>query len=302
MGNSVLTRFRRLCPTMKIVSLPRGRYRLHSMPTSTGYDAQIGPGYDWDGRRRGQTPFSVFQYTVAGAGNLLYEQKQYRLTPGDAMLVTIPHNHRYWIEAGGRWEFFWLAITGQDAVRVHRAIQTVAGPVFSLYPESVEKLAACCLRLIEGASETSGAASAVAYEATMILYDELLGSHSRQHDHTGRDSIQRAIDHVRTHLADPLTVPVLAEIAGLSRAHFSRQFTSREGMSPAEFVLNERITHAAKLLISDSATVKEVATACGFKDANYFAKAFRRIFNTSPTEFRTTGMYASQKGHRSFSR
>jgi AraC-like DNA-binding protein len=281
---------------MKVVSLPRGRYRLHSMPTSTGYDVQTGPGYDWDARQRGQTPFSVFQYTVAGAGNLLYDQKQYRLKPGDAMLVTIPHNHRYWIELGGRWEFFWLAMTGQEAVRVHRAIQAVAGPVFSLHPASVEKLATCCLRLIDGAAETPGAASAVAYEATMILYDDLLGSHSRQHDYSGSDPVQRVIEHVRTHLTEPLTVPALADIAGLSRAHFTRQFTAREGLSPAEFVLNERITHAAKLLTSDGISVKDVAAACGFKDANYFAKAFRRVFNTSPSEFRTTGMYASQIG------
>ena len=36
---------------------------------------------------------------------------------------------------------------------------------------------------------------------------------------------------------------------------------------------------------------------CGFEDPNYFAKVFRRGFGVSPTEFRTTGMYAST-GHQ----
>ncbi len=32
---------------------------------------------------------------------------------------------------------------------------------------------------------------------------------------------------------------------------------------------------------------------CGFDDANYFSKVFRRVYGITPTEFRTTGMYAS---------
>jgi AraC-like DNA-binding protein len=298
MGNSVLRELRELCPAMQVISLPRSRYRLHCMPTSTGYDVRAAPDYDWDGRRRGRTAFSVIQYTVAGVGNLVYEQKQYRLTPGDTMLVTIPHNHRYWIEPGETWEFFWLAITGQDAVRIHRMIQANAGPVLQLRPEAVEKLARCSLRLIKGEGNTPGAASAIAYEATMILYDDLLGSHSRPATPGDIDPIRRVIDHIRDHLSEPLNVSALAKIAGLSRAHFTRMFAIREGLSPAEFVLNERMTLATKLLIEDDISVKQIASACGFDDPNYFAKAFRRVFNTSPTEFRTTGMYASQRGVR----
>jgi AraC-like DNA-binding protein len=295
MGNFVLKELRQLCPIMNTISLPRGRHRLHCMPTSTGYEVRSAPGYDWDGRRRGRTAFSVIQYTVAGVGNLLYEQKRYRLLPGDTMLVSIPHNHRYWVEAGETWEFFWLAITGQDAVRIHRMIQANAGPVLQLRPEAVEKLARCSLRLLKGEGDTPGAASAIAYEATMILYDDLLGLHHRQKDSSGIDPIQQAVDYIRNHLSEPLNVSSIAKIAGLSRAYFTRSFTLKEGLSPAEFVLNERMTLATKLLVEGDISVKQIAIACGFDDPNYFAKVFRRVFNTSPTEFRTTGMYASQR-------
>ena len=134
MGNSVLDRLARHAPVMKTVSLPRARHRLHAMPTSTGYEIRTDSSYAWDGRARGQTPFTVLQYTVAGAGNLLYERRRYRLQPGDTMLCVVPHNHRYWVEDGGRWEFFWLSITGQEAVRMHRLILAATGPVFRLKP------------------------------------------------------------------------------------------------------------------------------------------------------------------------
>jgi AraC-like DNA-binding protein len=51
---------------------------------------------------------------------------------------------------------------------------------------------------------------------------------------------------------------------------------------------------AAKLLTNAAfLPVKEVAIISGFDDANYFSKVFRRIYGITPTEFRTTGMYAA---------
>ncbi|WP_292274940.1 helix-turn-helix transcriptional regulator, partial [Mesorhizobium sp.] len=97
----------------------------------------------------------------------------------------------------------------------------------------------------------------------------------------------------------PLPVAELVEISGLSRAHFSRCFAESEGLPPAEFVLQQRLQRAAKLLTkADFLPVKEVAVLCGFDDPNYFSKVFRRCYGITPTQFRTTGMYASLGNHR----
>jgi hypothetical protein len=87
----MLDRLAAHAPIMKTVSLPRRRHRLHAMPISTGYEIRTESTYDWNGRQRGHTPFTVLQHTIAGAGNLLYEHQRYRLRPGDTMLLIIPH-------------------------------------------------------------------------------------------------------------------------------------------------------------------------------------------------------------------
>ena len=51
--------------------------------------------------------------------------------------------------------------------------------------------------------------------------------------------MQPVIEHISANLDKPLPVAELAEIAGLSRAHFSRVFAASEGMPPAEFVLQQ---------------------------------------------------------------
>ena len=284
---------------MKTVSLPRGRHRLHTMPTSTGYEIRDEPSYDWNGRKRGQTPFTVLQHTVAGVGNLLYERRRYRLRPGDTMLVIVPHNHRYWVEDGERWEFFWISMSGQEAVRIHRTIQAATGPVLRLRPETIEHIADCCLRLIEGKGETPGAASAIAYEAVGALYDDVFGSQSALSVADEDNAVRRVVEHVRANLDKPLDRsrprrglrlqpgPFLAHVRGERRRAAGRIRARRSacaaprGCSPAIRFCRSRRSPALT----------------GFDDPNYFAKVFRRFFGTSPTEFRTTGMYATTTTH-----
>jgi AraC-like DNA-binding protein len=288
----VLQKLIDLGPVMKMISLPRARQRLHTMPTSTGYDVRTDAGYSWDGRRRGQTPFTVMQHTISGTGNLRYGTRSYRIAPGETMLLVVPHSHRYWVEKGGRWEFFWISMHGAEALRIHREVLATKGPVFSLRAATIDNLADCAYRLVKGDGSTPARASAISYEAAMALYDDVFQLHGN--DVAENSVVRQVTDYIGAHLHLPLPVDELARLSGLSRAHFSRVFAAHEGIPPAEFVLNRRLDRAAKLLtMSADLPVKDISGMCGFEDPNYFAKVFRRGFGVSPTEFRTTGMYAS---------
>ena len=209
------------------------------------------------------------------------------------MLVIIPDNHRYWVDIGDHWEFFWITMTGQEAMRLHRAILSTVGPVFTLRPLVIERIAKCCLDLADG-PEYPGEASMHAYNATMALYDDLLEPQMESERITPRHVLTgRVVNYIRQHLDAELNVQRLAEYAGLSRAHFSRIFTQEEGMSPAEFIASERMRRAARLLGGSAKSVKVIANACGFDDSNYFSKAFRSSYGVSPSEFRSTGMYSA---------
>lgn len=280
---------------MKPVSLPRARHPLHAMPTSTGYDLQTGRNYVWDGRSRGQTPFTVLQYTIGGTGTLRYENRVMKVRPGEAMLVIVPHNHRYWVEPGDSWEFFWISMHGREALRIHEMLLNARGPVIRLNSGTVDRLASCCLKLIQGRGEMPGAASAIAYEAAMALFDDAFGP--AEILPASENSLARAVQYVAANLGATLDVDLLARVAGLSRAHFSRSFAEMTGLAPAQYVLQERMKRAAKLLLANrDMPVKEIAALTGIPDNNYFAKVFRRTYGISPTDFRTTGMYATSRG------
>ena len=104
------------------------------------------------------------------------------------------------VEDGGRWEFFWISMSGQEAVRIHRAIQATTGPVLRLRRRRSSISPYCCLRLIEGEGETPGAASAIAYEAATALYDDVFGSQARGRRTRVTCGHDRVVDHVLANL------------------------------------------------------------------------------------------------------
>jgi AraC-like DNA-binding protein len=275
------------------VAFPRGRLTLRAMSASAGIERVDSNSYSWNGLKRGLTPFAVIQHTLAGAGVLSYEGRTMPLAAGTTMLVTIPHDHRYFLPTGGEWTFFYLVLSGQEIMRLIGEVIAATGPVLHLSPKALDRLAASVLALLDGQADTPGEASALAYWAAMALVDDLSSTAPGEGEATHPDWLKRVTEEIEAHLDAPLTVERLAAIAGLSRAHFVRQFTRRAGAPPSEYVFRSRMARAARLLQSSGLTVVEIAGSLGFADANYFAKAFRRAFDVSPTEFKRSGLFTA---------
>jgi len=91
---------------------------------------------------------------------------------------------------------------------------------------------------------------------------------------------------VHAKIEDELTLIEMAQSVELSPAHFSRMFRESTGETPHQFVLRNRIERAKEMLRAPGARVLDVAVACGFKTQQHFARVFRHVCGTSPTEYR----------------
>lgn len=80
--------------------------------------------------------------------------------------------------------------------------------------------------------------------------------------------LRRVSEYIQDRLAHELTLVELANVAGLSRAHFSQMFHRSTGIPPHKFVTNARIARAKELLLQPELRVIDVAMACGFKHRN----------------------------------
>jgi AraC-like DNA-binding protein len=103
----------------------------------------------------------------------------------------------------------------------------------------------------------------------------------------GDDRLGHIIGYIRENLYQPLTIGSLSQKACMSESHFYRVFKNEMGVSPVEFINNERIGRAASLLRDPNRKIKEVFMECGFESRSYFNRVFKRMKKLSPTEFQS---------------
>ncbi len=96
----------------------------------------------------------------------------------------------------------------------------------------------------------------------------------------------RAKDLADARYAEPLGVDDLASAAGLSRAHFSREFRAAFGETPHAYLLTRRLERAASLLRTTDRSVADICFSVGLQSVGSFTTSFTRTYGKSPLAYR----------------
>jgi AraC-like DNA-binding protein len=96
----------------------------------------------------------------------------------------------------------------------------------------------------------------------------------------------RAKDLADARYADPLGVDDMAAAAGLSRAHFSREFRRAFGVSPHVYLLTRRLERSATLLRNTDRSVADICFSVGLQSLGSFTSSFTRTYGVSPMAYR----------------
>jgi AraC-like DNA-binding protein len=96
----------------------------------------------------------------------------------------------------------------------------------------------------------------------------------------------RARDLADASYAEPIGVEEMAAAAGLSKAHFSREFRRAFGESPYVYLMTRRLERAAALLRNTDHSVAEICLGVGLQGVGSFTTSFKRMYGKTPTEYR----------------
>jgi AraC family transcriptional regulator len=97
---------------------------------------------------------------------------------------------------------------------------------------------------------------------------------------------KRVAAYIEEHVADDIPLATLAELARLSRFHFSRSFKHSFGMPPHRYHAHRRIERAKQLLADRKLSVTAIALDTGFSDTSTFTAAFHRLTGQTPSCYR----------------
>ena len=101
-----------------------------------------------------------------------------------------------------------------------------------------------------------------------------------------KDNIEKIKRYLDEHYMDEITLDELAEMAYLSKYHFTRTFTSYAGASPYQYLISLRLNHARHLLLLTNAPIEEISFRTGFKNSKNFIRAFKQATGTTPEKYR----------------
>lgn len=98
------------------------------------------------------------------------------------------------------------------------------------------------------------------------------------------------VDYIRRNLHEKLTIGELCKKSYMSESSFFRSFKNEIGVSPVDFINEERVKMAAGLLAGTNKKVSEIYLHCGFNSLSYFNRVFKKQYGVSPNCYRKSLM------------
>ncbi|NHN28900.1 AraC family transcriptional regulator [Paenibacillus agricola] len=252
-----------------------------------GWENTISTEYDWDGLNRGDQSSFLFQYTLSGRGMIQIDQQTHPLLAGKAFMVWIPGNHRYYFPADSdHWEYMFVILRGE---RLATIIQELIGKLGYLPDFTIDSPTIRTLKLIFEQAKlrqiTDGYLNSLyAYQFIIELQRSTTFEKSSSEI---PESILKTVHFIDLNYEQLVNLDEMAEISGLSKYHFLRQFNRFMGLTPLEYLNKLRIEKAAVLLKTSEQTLDEIAIHVGFANGNYFSKVFRHWVGMSPGKYRS---------------
>jgi AraC family transcriptional regulator len=98
---------------------------------------------------------------------------------------------------------------------------------------------------------------------------------------------RRLTEYIEVHLAEPITLGLLAQLACLSEFHLARMFRVSFGMPPSSWIARRRVERACALLKITALPLQQVADACGYADLSHFSHRVRAALGVPPGRYRS---------------
>lgn len=92
--------------------------------------------------------------------------------------------------------------------------------------------------------------------------------------------------YLNKHYKEDCPIALLAKLARMSKSKFMSSFKLAAGISPLQYLLELRITHACELLTASEMSISEIAFDSGFNDSNYFTRTFHNHVGLTPRDYR----------------
>jgi AraC family transcriptional regulator len=258
-------------------------------------------------------------YHPAGEGKMLYPNEHaicLSLAPRPVRLLQIQGDQSY-TGLYGKGDFsitpatapFFARWDSDDRfvqMRINsRFMERVATEALAMNPDRVEviptfrtrdpQLEAIAMLLLTELKQENLGSSLYIDSLTNVLAVQLLRQYSASKPHLSvyegglpQRQLLQVLEYIHAHLERDLKLADLAGLLGMSQFHFSHLFKQSIGISPHQYLLQQRIERAKQLLKQTDRSIVEIALECGFNSHSHLSKQFRQHTGMTPKRYRSS--------------
>jgi AraC family transcriptional regulator of arabinose operon len=229
-------------------------------------------------------------HTLGGRGRFGYDGGELSAEPGDIILIRPGVRHDYGVEPVlRRWELLWTHFHPRphwlpwlDWPQAAPGLHRLQLPPGTARDELVQRFFDCH-HLARGAGRRRQEWAMNVLEEVLLRCDALNPRHASSRVD---ERIQEAMEFLCQNLAGKITLGAMADAVGLSPSRLSHLFRQQTGVTPQQYLEQQRLERAMRLLELTSLSIKQIARRVGFESPYYFSLRFKRWKNISPARYR----------------
>ncbi len=232
--------------------------------------------------------FYLVHYVISGKGYYTVGNRRHILGPGDAFLIRPGKTVVYTADQEDPWQYCFFAFNGDAAEYYLSRTAFVSSDVTHIGDDSLYDLVSETTDKISAYPRNSDIYALSQLMKILLLFAEHHADNETGHSRILRPDIQKVLDFISYHYADPITVMDMSRLIALERSYFCRTFKNAVGISPKDYLTKFRLDKARQLLTETSLPIGKVAEAVGFQSFSSFSRLFTAQYQQSPSQYRRT--------------
>lgn len=232
--------------------------------------------------------FYLIHYIIAGKGYYNVGNQRYSLGPGDAFLIRPGKTVVYTADQEDPWQYCFFAFNGQAAEQYLNRTAFSNSDVVHIGDDSLYDMVSEMTDQISAYPRNADLYALSQLMHILLFFAEHNMDKSTSKSHILRPDIQKVLDFISYHYADPITVVDMSKLVALERSYFCRTFKNAVGISPKDYLTKFRLDKARFLLTETSIPIGKVSEAAGFQSFSSFSRLFTAQYQQSPSQYRKT--------------
>ena len=227
---------------------------------------------------------------IDGEGWCRLEGRRQGIKKNQYFVIPAGKEHAYGNAAGKSWSIYWVHFRGNQGKQL--AAQLCDTPCGKGIPLVGRKESLHLFHGIISDLENGISLDACIFANARLWH--LLGDiihHRRFIRDKDKDTIDQAIQFMREHVEETLSLDELADYSNLSVTYFCRLFKTRMKQTPVDYFIRLKIQCASQCLAFTDMAIRDVGQQFGYDDPYYFSRVFKRVMGMSPKSYRKTHQY-----------